>query len=243
MLANLLRRLGRIRLSEIEIASCVIHEKALPPRLVPVESFAATVNLEAQACAEAHRIAGARLVRPVQSGLREDTLPVTILRSADVALISFFRIRLVTAAGRLAEESLVPVRIPMERPQIRFTRRATRALAASVSQRVGPELTRCVRRHAEERARVLSVEFQQSVARAVARERAIASRAASTSSPLVQAGLFDARALKGKWAADRHRLRLSDEHGARADLLEADAEVRLAEDPELVMLLIQCSRG
>lgn len=243
VLANLLRRIDRIRLSEIEIASCVIHETEPPPRLVTVESVTDTVALEAEARAEARRIAGARCVRSGRSGLREDIVPVTILRSADAALISFFHIRLVTAAGRLAEEALVPVRILMEHPQIPFTRRATRALAESLAKRFGPELMRCIRHHAEEHAAAISIEFTQSIARGVRRERTIASRVAASSSDLVQAGLFDTRALKDKWAADQRRLRLAEERGARAELLEADSRVRLAEDPELVMLMVQCSRA
>ena len=242
VLANLLRRIDRIRLSEIEIASCIIHETEPPPRLVAVERVTDTVNLEAEARAEAYRIAGAR-VHTAPASRHQDTVPVTILRSADAALTSFFRIRLVTAAGRLAEELVVPVRISIKHLQTPFTKRAARALAEFLSERFGAELTRCIKHNAEEQARTISIELQQAIGRAVRRERTIADRIASSSSELVQAGLFDARALKDKWAADQRRLRLVDEHGARAELLEADSRVRLAEDPELVMLLLQCSRA
>jgi superfamily II DNA or RNA helicase len=243
VLANLLRRIDRIRLSEIEIASCVIHETEPPPRLVTVDSVTDAVNLEVEARAEADRISRARRLQRRRSDLSEQVVPVTIRRSTNAALISFFRIRLVTAAGRLVEDSVVPVRIAIDDPHIRFTRRAARAFADSLSNRFGSRLSRCVSRYAEKRARAISIEFRDSLARAVRRERTIASRIGAASTQLVQAGLFDTKALKDKWTADRRRLRLVEESDARAALLESDSRVRLAEDPELVMLLIQCSRG
>ena len=71
----------------------------------------------------------------------------------------------------------------------------------------------------------------------------IADCVAAYGSPLVQAGLFDSRALKQKWAGDERRDAIRRESEARANLLDADSSVRLAHDPELVMLLIQCSQG
>ncbi len=40
VLASLLRRIDRIRISEIDIASCVINQTEAPPRAVPEESVA-----------------------------------------------------------------------------------------------------------------------------------------------------------------------------------------------------------
>lgn len=241
VLANLFRRIDQIRLSEIEIASCVIHEREPPPRLVTVESVTNTVNHEAEARTEARRIEEARHDCRERLDPQEDTVPVTVVRSGAPALISLYRVRMVTAAGRLVEESLEPVRIPLDHPHTHFTRSATRAVAESLSKRFGPALTRYISHRADERARAISIELRQSIARAVARERAIVNRVSSTSSQPVQAGLFDARVLKDKRAADQRELRLVEERGARAHLLESDSSVRLAEDPELVMLLIQCS--
>ena len=74
------------------------------------------------------------------------------------------------------------------------------------------------------------------------RERGVAHRLAP-SIGLVQAGLFDTRALKRKQVADERQGLLTEESNARMHLLEGDSTVRLAHDPELVMLLIQCSRA
>ena len=45
VLANLARRLERIRASEIEIAACVIHGSEPPSRPVPLETSTSTVDL------------------------------------------------------------------------------------------------------------------------------------------------------------------------------------------------------
>jgi hypothetical protein len=59
----------------------------------------------------------------------------------------------------------------------------------------------------------------------------------------VQAGLFDSRALRRKWAEEERRDAIRCDSEAHANLLEADASVHLANDPELVMLLLLCSQG
>jgi hypothetical protein len=104
-------------------------------------------------------------------------------------------------------------------------------------------LLRHVRAHADHRARAIILESAQSVATALTRERGIADRVAAHSSQLVQAGLFDSRALKQKWAGEEHRNATRTESEARANLLDADSSVFLAHDPELAMLLILCSQA
>ena len=241
VLASLLRRLDRIRISEIEIASCVINQTEAPPRAVPEESGAEAIDLAADARAEAHRLAQARRFGAARSYIRPDTVPITVVKSSESSFVSFFRIRLVTGSGRLVEESLLPLRIPIERPSARLTRSGARALAESLSEDFGPALARSATEHAHQRALAIASERRRSIARSVRRERAVAHRLAP-SIGLVQAGLFDTRALKRKQVADERQVLLTEESNARMHLLEADSTIRLAHDPELVMLLVQCSR-
>ena len=241
VLTNLLRRIDRIRLSEIDIGACVISHSEPPPRSVPSETWTETIDLAASAVAEARRIAEGRRLASVRSNLPGHVVPATVLRSPDASLISFFRIRLVTHAGRVIEDVIAPVRIPLDPRQRRLTRRDARALAESLMSAAGPALVRHARAHADRRARAIALESAQSIARAVQRERAIADCVAAHGPPLVQAGLFDHRALKQRRVGDERLEAIRHESEARATLLEAGSIVCLAHDPELVLLLILCS--
>lgn len=241
VLARLLHRLDRIRMSEIDIAACVLGQSEPAPRSVPVESCTDTVDLRNQARAEAHRIADTRRSDTVRADLPAEVLPVAAMRSPHASLISFFRVRLVTYAGRLIEDTLVPVRVPIANPQRRLKRREVRALAESLAAFVRSELTREAKEHADRRADAIALDADASMTRAIRRERAIADRAAADGPPLVQAGLFDSRALKQKWHGQERRDAIHRDSEAYAGLLEADSSIFLAHDPELVMLLILCS--
>jgi superfamily II DNA or RNA helicase len=243
VLASLLRRIDRIRMSEIEIAACVIDQAETPQRSVPAETCTHTIDLGGAARAEAQRLADTRRVRRSQSHLPEWAVPVTVVRAPDAALVAFFRIRLVTHAGRLLEDDLVPVRLPINPPRQRFDRKGVRAMAESLIGDFGSELLRHACAHGEQRAHAIAAETAPTVATASSREHEIARGAAARGPHLVQAGLFDARALKQKWTGEERRDALLHQSEARATLLEADATVRLANDPELVMLLIRCSQA
>jgi len=243
VLASLLRRLDRIRMSEIEIASCVINRSEPPARPTPAETCTRSIDLSVEARREAHRGCDARRRSAIHSDLPEQTVPITVLRSRGASLISFFRVRLVTGAGRLMEDALVPLRIPLDGIETPRTRRGARALAESLMARFGPGLARDAEQCAHQRARDIAIESAHSIARCVSRERAIAACLAPHGLPPVQAGLFDNRALKQMGAEEERRDLTRRESGARAALLEADASARLAQDPELALLLILCSRA
>ena len=97
VLASLLRRIDRIRLSEIEIAACVISRSEPPPRSVHVETRTQSRGprhrgARGGAAASPTPAASARCART----FRDEVVPVTVIRSRDTSLISFFRVRLVT---------------------------------------------------------------------------------------------------------------------------------------------------
>ena len=241
VLANLLRRIDRIRMSEIEIASCVIGRLEPPTRAIASDTCTQSVDVGVAARAEACRVRDARRFSAAHSKLSDQTVPITVVRSAETSLTSLFRIRVVTGAGRLIENALVPVRMPIDAPRTRLTRRDARVLAESLAARFGAELARHAKQHADRRACTIALESAHSIARAVRRERAIADVLAPHGLPLVQPGLFDRRALKERWAEEDQRDLTRRESGARTHLLEADSSALLAHDPELAMLLILCS--
>jgi hypothetical protein len=141
------------------------------------------------------------------------------------------------------EDDLVPVRLPIAPPRRRLDRKDVRALAESLMRDFGSELLRHARAHGDERARTVAAQAAPTAATAASREHGIAEGVAARGPRLVQAGLFDARALKHKWTGEERRDAILHESEARATLLEADSRVRLASDPELVMLLIRCSQA
>jgi superfamily II DNA or RNA helicase len=243
VLANLLRRIDRIRMSEIEIAACVISRSEPPLRSAPVETCTRTGDFGTEARTAAQHIAGIRRCIAVRSHFREDVVPVTSLKSTCGSLISLFRVRLVTGAGRLLEDRLLPVRLPLDALPCPLGRKDARALTESLIDCFGSEMVRHAQTHAEQRAHAIGLEAAESIAAVAERERGIADCVAAYGSPLVQAGLFDSRALKQKRAGDERRDIIRRESEARTNLLQADSSVRLAHDPELVMVLILCSRG
>ena len=243
VLAGLLRRIDRIRMSEIDIAACIIDRSQPPPRSVSTETCTHRIDLSVEAHAEAKRISEMRHVRSIRSTVSTQVVPVTVVTSLRASLVSFFRMRLVTRAGRLVEDALVPVRLPIDPPRRRLDRKEVRALADTLVARFGSELLRHARAHADQRARVIALECARSAATAVTREHGIADRVASHSGQLVQAGLFDSRALKQKSAGEERRDAMRRDSNVRATLLDADSSVHLAHDPELALLLILCSQA
>ena len=243
VLAGLLRRIDRIRMSEIDIASCVISRLEPPEASPPAETCTRTIDLGPAARVEAFRITRARQLTSTRSYLAGHLVPVTVVRRPGAGLIAFFRIRLVTRVGRLVEDMLVPVHLPLSFVRAPATPTEACAMADAVVARVGLDLAQRARAHAEHRAGVIAQESSESISRAVEREQAITSCLAPSGEPLVQPGLFDTRALKERRIEHDRRDAIRRDCTARAGLLEADAAIRLAHEPELSMLLLLCSRG
>ena len=241
VLAGILRRIDRIRMSEIEIASCVINGFEPPAQAPPVEACTSMVDLTAEARAESERIHKARQFSRARTTLADETVPVTVVRSPGASLIPFFRIRVVTGAGRLIEDTLVPVRVPIDAVQNRLSPKAARALAEASVARFGALAAHHARQHANVQSLAAARDSRHWIARAMRRERAIAECLTADGPAPVQAGLFDNRELKEMCAQEDRRDRIRRESDARADLLQADSRALLAHDPELAMLLILCS--
>jgi hypothetical protein len=228
-------------MSEIEIAACVIGHAEPPPRSAPAETSTRTVSLDMESRTAAKHAAEVRSLTARHSGFPESVVPVTVAGSQQTALIFFFRIRIATESGRLLEDRLVPIRLPVAADLRRFRRKEVRAVTEVLVERFWADVLSEANAHAHELARAAGNGAASPFATALRRERALLARIASGRASLVQAGLFDNRALKEKHAEEErsHAMRLESDTRSRA--LDTDATSACAADPELVMLLFLCS--
>jgi hypothetical protein len=233
-------------MSEIELAACVINRSAPPPRAAVPTTHTDTIDVRVAAANEATRIADGRSMQTQRDVRDENVVPVTVLaprgcrRASDSSqhAIAFLRVRLTTRAGRLIEDTLVPVCARIPGSLRRLKRRDVRAKVEAILAVVQPDLIRCASEQAAMREGAISNELRDWVRGAIARERHIASNAAADSAPFVQPGLFDSRAIRQR-VETRRRVEAIREHAAaRTSALEAESHVFLPQDPELVLLLI-----
>jgi hypothetical protein len=152
-------------------------------------------------------------------------------------------VQLVTGAGRLIEDTLLPIRVPFAASKPRLRRREVRATAEAVIAVMQPDVIRHAREYARIRQHQISMECAEWLARAAERERSIARQASVRTSPLVQLGLFDSRAIRQHLDGRRLAHALIDETNTRTNLLEADSRVWLAHDPDIALLLITNGPG
>jgi superfamily II DNA or RNA helicase len=254
VLANLHRRVRQIRASEIEMAACVIGGTDTAPRTSAAEDAPHPVTIladvKADAETEASRLCQLKGSR-VLSQRDERHVLACVRRSRNrqftqsPAVIWFYRARIVNGCGRLVEELLLPVQLPLARSEVADAcalgrrRRDIRAMADKTDERFREAVTSVVRQHVEERAGQIAAASREWVARALARERQLA-LAVGADSALFQAGLFDARSLKQREDLRAQQQRFVEETASRIGHLEWDAVMSIAQAPELVLLLLQC---
>jgi len=247
VLAGLLRRLDCIRMSEIELAACVINRSEPLARRVTEGTSTTTADVREAAEREALRVARVRGIEAGRDVLCESLVPATVIKPRVPGspahalrrhLIAFMRVRLVTEGGRLIEDTLVPIGIRLNEAGRHLTRREVRATAEALLATVHPALVRIAREHARARAHTVALESTGWIARAIERERHIAKCAAARGSSLVQAGLFERRMLKLHSNRRQHSEAIQHDSVSRANRLEADSRVSLAQDPEIALLLV-----
>lgn len=230
VLANLNRRLGAIRMSEIEVAASVIGrcEPTAGSGATPAETI--TVDLHTDAEREAARLSIIRSQKPSPHPLPlspfRAAIPVCVLGRSPAHAIAFLRYRLITHGGRLVEDALLPVQLAVPRLSRNLRRRDIRVIAERYIESTARALVQCTRRHADTHAHMLTAIASAAVERAAARERCIAAMT-RTSASLIQPGLFDSRAIKDR----RHA------QARTADASPDDTAIIVAGDPEIVLLL------
>lgn len=250
VLANLHNRLRRIRASEIDIAACVIDGSDIRQHISdPDDTTRVKGEISEEAEAEALRLSSVARLLPAASSHRDHGhTAISVLRSHNrkqPVTVWFFHARIVNGSGRLVEEVLLPVQLPVSASAVSVIcgsppkRRDVMVLAGHLVERFCGAVTSAARLHVERRVTEIAGEGRMWVARALARERCL-SQLVATDDALFQAGLFETRSLKHREDIRTQRQRLADETASRAGHLELDAVTSLAQAPELVLLLIQC---
>ena len=250
VLTRLLRRMERIHASEIEIAASVIDGVPLPARRADplVTGNTETIDLSASARAEAARLTTNRGLQNVATRVH-DVIPVTVVRSRDLrstdrkfgaSAVWLIRIRIATRAGRLVEDTLLPVTVPFLDGRCHARRRHVRAMTEQMVAESKALVFDFVSGLADERAGVIARESAEWVARALRREHHLSRTHAADVAPLIQAGLFDNRALKQQEIAEQEHRSIFDESADRRTLLEAGVTAAAAHEPEIALLLITC---
>lgn len=250
VLAGLVRRLHRIRSSEVEIASCVINrtELQLSDQQPVLERHTVKADLGKESEAEAARLrSDKRTVARHGSDVDEQIIAVTTVRlkrtDGRPSVIWFVRGRIVNGAGRFVEDMLVPVLLrhsdPAEAGPHR-RRRDVRAYAEQLIETLAPAVISVVNTHVDARVKRIAADSAEWIDRALIRERALSKISAADTAFLIQAGLFDARALKEHEAVQQRRRTAGDESDARVETLKAAAIVSAAEAPQIALLLITC---
>jgi superfamily II DNA/RNA helicase len=255
VLAGLLGRLHRIRCSEIEVASCVISntELKISDTEPGLERCTVRVGLQKESEAEAARLRTTKAPTAQTASIEEERIPVTTVRLTastraaaglpthhrEPSIIWFVRAGIVNGAGRLADDMLFPVWMPLHVGPHAKRRRDVRALAEQIVQQHGATVMGLVRQRAAERSRDIQSQTAEWVMRTLRRERELSKIAAADAAALIQAGLFDTRALKQHEDAERQRRVIAEESKERAATLEA-AATSSPQPPEIALLLISC---
>jgi hypothetical protein len=246
ILAVLLRRLGCIQASEIEIAASII-DRAPPPARRP--DFAGSADarhadLGRRAHAEVERLRSARrdasiLARP---DIKEGCVAATVIRNRRFPTICFVQVRIASAAGRLVEDLLLALALPCHgvaqaggsgRPSVRQR-------AEEVVRVFGDAVRERAREIGKRRAAELDRTCGQSVQEALRREHHLAQAISPALSPRYQPGLFDNRSAKARHDAQRQSSLAANECARRATSLASDASFGVATDPQILLVLVSC---
>ena len=238
VLSALCRRLERIRMSEIEMAACLIGHVEPAPAGRREPELCTTTDMRSQAVDEARRIGLARIHTPTSINDTDGVAACTV-RMLPAAAIAFLRVRLSSRAGRLIEDALLPLRVPGQAAIRKSGRRHLRAMAEDFIATMQPALVDCARAHMLERARAIESMLSGAAEAATSRERWIAGRVCGESH-MVQPGLFESRSLDGHHEMQLQKAQLRNETNAHAETLRADASIVISAEPEIVLLLFAC---
>ena len=265
VLARLVLRIGRERAAlgaadnplgaraELDVARVVFGDvrELPPPHRLPEEDEKGVrhASLEASAEEERIRLERARLLAAAdRRGADHEEHPPdafgrprwTVLRrrrglaQLPPGLVCLFAARFVDDRGSLVEETLLALHVSLAAPVLAGDSLAGELIALLAACR--PDLARRASLTAVGRLEGLRTRLASQLAPLAAREAAISARDLNAHLPL-QAGLFDRRALKlADEARNRHE-RDATESASRLHELSRRAEVELAGEPELVLVL------
>jgi superfamily II DNA or RNA helicase len=239
VLAALLRRVDRIRMRDMEIAACIFNRQPFPSGQTRLDDYTSRVDLLSAANAEVRRATILRQGRSAPRPIESNIVPVTIAPRRRPSLVALMRVRLVTRAGRLIDEAIVPLHCPLRGLVWPRRRKDVREIVSALLEEMEARLVQAAHHEASRRADAISVASAGWVARTLSRERQLA-EVFGDGGGLTQAGLFDNRTDLRRRQARRlkaARDRLSD---ARSACVEGQADVVVAHAPEVALVILGC---
>jgi len=253
VLAPLVRRLAGARqatagaarlfesLGESRVAAAVLTGVAIEPDSPADPATACTREIDLR---EAGRRETEQLIErrswQSMSGARPESSRahrvVTALDGRSPRCVVIYRLTLRGAQGQLVHAELLPVAIhpadPVDAPIAGDVRRA----AMDVLDRADASVRRQLRDHVENIRESVAAAHARAAAEMRARERAIASRVPSVARQLVQAGLFDRRAVRSADARRHVHDDLLEEAAERVNALDPSASLTDAFEAVAVLL-------
>jgi hypothetical protein len=206
--------------------------------------------LRREAEAEAARIAGIHAARTRACvAVSPGDIPVTTLRRSAAhglespGVVFFVRARISDAAGRLLEQIVVAVKLPLIEPLHGRRRRDVRAQAQDVYDRHAAAAIAGALDQAVRRADAIALDYGQRLERAREREGRIAELVAAGTHSLVQAALFDRRALKHRDHIQRKQSIASADSQSRMESLRSGPHAVSVQSAEVALLLVVSRHG
>jgi hypothetical protein len=203
------------------------------------------VDLRATAEIEADRI------RSLKAKAGADSAPLhsgggvfTVLRRSSAsslirsAAVFFTRTRLVDGTGRLVEDLMVPVEVRATPHAALRKRRDIGLHARKVFAAYHAAVRTVALAEVARRISVLATDYGRGLERARERESRLAELAANHAPERVQAGLFDRRALQDRDRSVHFHAAMSNQHRQRRQALDASCSLIIAQQSEIVLLLI-----
>lgn len=204
-----------------------------------------TLDLRSDAEAEAETL---RAIRSTSAGCHAapitDQVFVTAIRRLKQGpldhpgAIFFVHVTIVDAAGRALEDLLVPVHVKFRALIHRRRRRDVRRDGEDIHDRHQTAVVAAVREHVSTRLTNISNQYDCGLARSIRREEQLSRLLAGERPSLVQAGLFDRRAIKEYESARSDDTAASDDSDARRYALQSAVLGMTMRGPDIVLLLL-----
>jgi hypothetical protein len=152
--------------------------------------------------------------------------------------IFFGSVKIVDASGRVLEDLLVPVQVKFRARLHGKRRRDVCRDGQEIYDRHQPAVVEAVREHVSRRLMNISDKYGCGLARLMRREDHLARLLGDETPALVQAGLFDRRAVKERDSARIDEAAASDESNARMRALQSAMLGITVRGPDIVLLLL-----
>jgi hypothetical protein len=201
--------------------------------------------LRSDAEAEAGRLRAVRSTSPCSHAAAiTDQVPVTMIRASargplrNPGAIFFVRVKVIDASGRVLEELLVPAQVKFHQMNHGKRRRDVRSDGQRVFDRHQADVVATVGEHVSTRLTNISDQYSSGLGRLTRREEHLTRLLAREIPAMVQASLFDRRAVKEHESARSEETAASQESDVRKRALQSAVPGITMRRPDIVLLLL-----